>query len=178
MQTLELPNSFLADWNDGLAFEPLSEAKLHRYARLSGTQADELRNAGKPTTFPKVTLFNGQLCELRMDEQDGIKQNWHVQPVVSGDRRSVRLGMGIDDGRSGTSNETVPTSVTTVSDGDAILVEVSDSKDKEDRIVGEPIPGRPRAFRQVSQPRRFVLIQPKVVIVEEEEELLGTDVGK
>lgn len=178
MQPLELSQGFLADWNDGLEFEPLSEAKLHRYVRLSATQADELRKAGKPTTFPKVTLFNGQLCELRMDEQDGIKQNWHVQPVVSGDRRSVRLGVGIDDGRNRTSDEAVPTSITTVSDGDAILVELIGSTDKENRIVGEPIPGRPRAFRRVSQPRRFVLIQPKVVIVEEEEELLGVDVGK
>jgi beta-lactamase regulating signal transducer with metallopeptidase domain len=177
MQTLELPKAFLADWNDGLEFEPLSDAKLHRYVRLSGAQADELRRAGNSSLFPKVTLFNGQLCELRMDEQDGIKQNWHLQPVVSGDRRSVRLGVGIDDGRSGTSDDAVPTSVTTVSDDDAILVEVNESTDKEAPIVGEPIPGQPRAFRQVSQPRRFVLIQPKVVIVEEEE-LLGIDVGK
>lgn len=178
MQTLELPKGFLADWNDRLEFEPLSEAKSHRYVRLSAAQTEELRKAGKSSLFPNVTLFNGQLCELRMDEQDGIKQKWHVQPVVSGDRRSVRLGVGIDDGRSETSDEAVPTSVTTVSNGDAILVEVNGSTEKDGRIVGEPIPGRSRAFRQVSQPRRFVLIQPKVVVVEEEEELLGIDVGK
>ena len=178
MQTLELPQSFLAGWNDDLTFKPLSESTTHRYMRLTRAQADELRSAGKSGQFPKVTLFNGQLCEVRMNEQDGRKQNWHVQPVVSGDRRAVRLGVGIDSGRSGAADEAVPTSVTTVSDGDAILVEVNGSADKEGRIVGEPIPGRPRAFRQVSQPRRFVLIQPKVVIVEEEKELLSIDLEK
>jgi len=177
MQTLELPAAFFDDRDDGLAFKPLPESKSHRYVRLSRAQADELRSAGKSGQFPKVTLFNGQFCELRMDEQDETKQNWHVQPVVSGDRRSVRLGVGIDNRRSGNSDDAVPTSVTTVSDGDAILVEVNESTDKEAPFVGEPIPGQPRAFRQVSQPRRFVLIQPKVVIVEEEE-LLGIDVGK
>lgn len=178
MQTLELPNSFLADWNDDLIFKPLSESTTHRYMRLSSAQADELRSAGKSGQFPKVTLFNGQLCEFRMDEQNGMKQSWHVQPVVSGDRRSVRLGVGIDSGRSGAADEAVPTSVTTVFDGDAILVEVNGSADKAARIVGEPIPGQPRAFRRVSQPRRFVLIQPKVVIVEEEKELLSIDLEK
>ena len=120
-----------------------------------------------------MTLFNGQLCEIRMDEHNGMKQNWHVQPVVSGDRRSVRLGVGIDNGRSKSTGEAVPTSVTTISDRDAILVELKDSTETGSRIVGEPIPGQPKAFRRVSQPRRFVLIQPEVVIVEEEEELLG-----
>lgn len=177
MQTLELSQEFFADWKSDLVFEPLSDS-THRYMRLSSAEADEVRKAGNASLVPKVTLFNGQLCELRMNEQDGMKLSWHVQPVVSGDRRSVRLGIGIDDGRSGAAGKAVPTSVTTVSDGDAILVEVNGSTEKERRIVGEPIPGRPRAFRRVSQPRRFVLIQPEVVVVEEEEELLGIDVGK
>ena len=123
-------------------------------------------------------MFNGQLCELRIDERDGMKQNWHVQPVVSGDRRSVRLGVGIDNGRSKSIGEAVPTSVTTISNQDAILVEVNGSTETDSRLVGEPIPGRPKAFRRVSQPRRFVLIQPEVVIVEEEEELLVIDLEK
>lgn len=176
MQTLSIPKSFFAEWDSNLKLKPLSESTTHSYMRLSSAQADELRNAGRSSQSPKVTLFNGQLCELRIDERNGRKQNWHVQPVVSGDRRSVRLGVGIDNGRSGTSDETVPTSVTTVSDGEAILVEVNGSA--EGRIVGEPIPGQPRAFRQVSHPRRFVLIQPEVIIVDEEEELLGIDLEK
>ena len=178
MQTLNVPKSFFADWNIDLKLKPLSESKSHRYMRLSSAQADELRKAGKTEQFPKVTLFNGQLCELRMDEQDGMKPNWHVQPVVSGDRRSVRLGVGIDNGQSESTDEAVPTSVTTVSDGDAILVEVDNLTDKEGRIVGEPVPGQPRSFRRVTQSRRFVLIQAEVVTIVEEEELLGIDVGK
>ena len=179
MQTLDVPQTFLAEWNSDPVFKPLSESKSHRHMRLSSAQADALRQAGKSSAqadalrqagkfSAKVTLFNGQLCELRMDAKDGMKQNWHVQPVVSGDRRSVRLGVGIIDGRSGVADEVVPTSVITVSDGDAILIEVDDSTEKETRNVGEPVPGQTRAFRRVSQSRRFVLIQPRVVIIEEE----------
>ena len=176
MQTLNVPKSFFADWNIDLKLKPLSESNTHRYMRLSSAQADELRNAGKSRQSPKVTLFNGQLCELLMDERDGRKQNWHVQPVVSGDRRSVRLGVGIDNGQSESTGEAVPTSVTTIPDRDAILVEMNDSTETNSRIVGEPIPGQPRAFRRVSQPRRFVLIQPEVVILKEEEKLDALEV--
>ena len=44
-------------------------------------------------------------------------------------------------------------------------------------VVGVPIPGQAKAFRAVRPARQFVLIQPRIVIVEEEEELLGIDVG-
>ncbi|MFT4559320.1 MAG: beta-lactamase regulating signal transducer with metallopeptidase domain [Planctomycetaceae bacterium] len=169
MQTLDVSQTFFTEWNDDLVFKPPGESKSHRYMRLSSAQADELRNAGKSRQFPKVMLFNGQLSEWCLDARDGTQQRWHVQPVVSGDRRSVRLGVGIDNRQSESTGEAVSTSVITVSDGDAILVEMDNSTDNEGRIVGEPIPGQPRAFRQVSQPRRFVLIQPEVVVVAEEE---------
>jgi hypothetical protein len=174
MQTLNVPETFLTKWDIDLVFKPLSESKSHLYMRLSSAQADELRNAGKSRPFPNVTLFNGQLCEWCLDARDGTQQRWHVQPVVSGDRRFIRLGLGIDDGGAESTGEAVPTSVTTVSDRDAILVEVDNSKVTDSRIVGVPVPGQPRTFRRSPQSRRFVLIQAKVIVTEEEEELLST----
>lgn len=182
IQTLDVPQTLLTEWNVDLAFKPLAESKSHRYTRLSSAQAEQLLTAGKSGSFPKVTLFNGQVCDCLLEKQDGIQPRWHVQPVVSADRKFVRLGVGIDDGRTeaagaGSTDEAVPTSVTTIPDGDAILVEVDEQADAPARIVGVPIPGQTGAFKRVYNDRRFILIQAEVVVVEEEEELLGIDVG-
>ena len=177
MQPLEVPQNFLTEWNVDLTFKPMPESKSHRWMRLSTAQADELRTAGKSVSFPKVTLFNGQHCECLLETQGGRQPGWHVQPVVSGDRQWVRLGLGIDDGRKESSGEAIPTSVTTIRDGDALLVEVTEEADETSPIVAVPIPGQPRAFKRVPGSRRFVLIQPRVIVAEEEEELLGIDVG-
>ena len=170
IQTLEVPESFLADWNVDLQFRELSESKSHRYMRLSPAQAEELRSGSKVTQTPKVTLFNGQLCLWNHTLADESPQKWHLQTVASADRRFVRLGVGIDE----IPGKPVSTSVVSIPDREAILVEAIEPADAA-RVVGVPIPGRPKAFRSVRPPRRFVLIQPEIVIVEEEEELLGIE---
>jgi beta-lactamase regulating signal transducer with metallopeptidase domain len=178
MHMLNVPESFLADWNLDLMFKPLAESKSHRYARLSSAQADRIRNVTKSSQILKVTLFNGQLCEWYLDKRDGTQQSWHVQPVVSADRRHIRLGLGIDDGQTEPAAHAVPTSVTTISDKGAILVEIHDSPDTVSPIVGVPVPGQPRTFRRVSLSRRFVLIQSEVLVNEDAVILPDTDAGQ
>ncbi|MDA1158020.1 MAG: hypothetical protein O2983_00300, partial [Planctomycetota bacterium] len=188
MQTFEVPESFLRDWDVDLLFRSLSESKSHRYMRLSPAQVEQLRRGSKVTQLPKVTLFNGQAVNWSLDTAAGSPQTWHLQPVASADRRFVRLGVGIDETRADSADSTdpttaastaaVPTSVMTIPDRDAILIEVMAPLDADLRATEAPSPGQSQAFQRSPSPRRFLLIQPEIVIVEEEEELLGIDLEK
>ncbi|MBL6705658.1 MAG: hypothetical protein ISQ06_06065, partial [Planctomycetaceae bacterium] len=178
MQTLEVPQSFLTSWDIGREFRSLGQSKTQRYMRLTREQAEQLRQGSKAESFPRVTLFNGQVCQWKLGGSDSGQSMLELQPVVSNDRRFVRLGVNQNDAETNGTGADSFAVISPVSNGDAVLLELDALASSGAPFVGVPIPGQPKAFRAAPKPGRFFLIQPQFVIVEEEEELLGSDAGR
>ena len=149
------------------------EASQMRFVRLTAAQAERLRGESDLAPFPDITLFNGQTCELALPGNAEEQPSLALQTMVSGNRRFVRLGVArATRGKQPTSQLGA---LPAIPDGEAILVELAAPDGEATTEVGVPIPGRPKAFRMVRPTRQFILIQPRIVIAEEEEELLGIE---
>jgi len=131
------------------------------------------------TQGPKVTLFNAQTAGIAKYAAGGkeqpLRHSLHVQPVISADRRNVRLNLRVSDLKSPWANTRAY--VGTVPDGKTLLIEIAQGNGNE---VGVPelekIPYISRLFKNTgvrrSEGPQFLLIRPRVVVPEEEEELL------
>ncbi|MCH7686322.1 MAG: hypothetical protein IH899_06535, partial [Planctomycetes bacterium] len=129
---------------------------------------------------PKITLFNGRTADITKytigGKEQPLKYSLHVQPVISADRRNIRLNLRVSDRKSPRTDTRAY--VNTVPDGKTLLIEIGR---RDDVSVGVPIlnktPYIARTFKnsgvRQSEGRRFLLIRPRVVIQEEEEELIG-----
>ena len=169
-ESLSVDSAVLRKLGLETGFKPVGDSSGTKFLRLTATHAQQLRAAGRVVKLPKVTLFNGQTCELGLPGQ-GTLTRLGLQPTISADRRAVRLG--IEVANSGAQLTGQLNTLPALPDGKITLLELPTSPDMATNTVAVPIPGRSKAFRAVPPPRRFVLIQPRVVIVEEEEELLG-----
>jgi hypothetical protein len=130
---------------------------------------------------PKVTLFNGQAAEFAATGRP-FKPGEHpdlleLQPAISADRRSVRMNVRL---RLTGAGEVVPRrGMVPVPDGKSLLIDVTPQPGST--IVGVNVPGKDRLFRRVDAPngeRTYLLLTPRIIVQEEEEELLGIPAGK
>ncbi|MHC4877635.1 MAG: M56 family metallopeptidase [Planctomycetota bacterium] len=135
-------------------FNSVDGATGTQFILTSDSQAEQLRKQAKLTQLPKVTLFNGQTCVLSLPGQSGNQRRLGVQPVVPGDRRSVRIAVEVADPGAELSGRLID------------LLAIQDSGYVLMRLSG------PEAN---SGDEWYVLLQPRILIAEEEEEFLGLD---
>jgi hypothetical protein len=152
------------------------------YAPLTPEQARGLRGGVETSEqassrrVPKVAVFNGQMAHLAVFPQAdkhsaGAGRLW-LQPVMSNDRRSVRLAFTVVDKDLQAVHRTA-----LVQDGHSLLVDVTDQVPAADRHVGVLVAPGSRIFRRVtpepSTQRTLILVTPRIFVKEEEEIQLG-----
>lgn len=119
------------------------------------------------TETPRMTLFNGRPARLtttlRIEEVgSGVRDeqlSLGYRPVVSPDRRTVRLAVAAGEETAAEAN---------VPDGQTLLIDVTERSDKAEAVV--PAGGRAKPVRQVrgANERVLLLVTPNVVVQEEE----------
>ncbi len=133
---------------------------------------------------PKVTMFNGQ--EASVSVSGKVPTTLLLQPVCSDDRRSVRLSFGADAGK-----QAAATNVETIEFGNSLIVDISETVDpgslgfavnKQDEVsLLANIPYVARLFKStpvVEEMQTLLCLTPRLIVQEEEEELIGIDVLK
>ncbi|WP_298861644.1 thioredoxin domain-containing protein [uncultured Gimesia sp.] len=145
---------------------------------LTDEQAELLQQAAqndgraKLMQGPKVTVFNGQTAGMTDSFSAGywwqpLKHSLHVQPVISADRRNVRLNMRVSHRKS--PGAETRAYVNTVPDGKVILIELVQWDANK---VGVLKSENSRVIKNTSVPqtkgRHFFLIRPRIIVQEEE----------
>ena len=110
-----------------LEFELVSGSTNQTIARLTKSQESLIRTFSEVQQLPKISLFNGHRCDVLLPRCEGLQPRLSLQPVVSSDRRFIRLSLGVDDARSEIDDEQLAV-VPAIQDGESILVKLSDSK--------------------------------------------------
>ncbi|NQT16946.1 MAG: hypothetical protein HQ582_29585, partial [Planctomycetes bacterium] len=180
VELVDLPREIVEKLGIDVGSEEGSPALSSREARLLRALVEESASAGI-RRLSKIALFNGQRGDVSVQDQGGRSTDETdkivLQPVVSDDRRDVRLTIVLNpDGPKGS------TIAVSVADGQTLVHEVTDQLSaviEETRgVAAEPIPGFFRGFRRVRDDaenrQKFLLVTPTVVIREEEEERLGS----
>jgi len=99
----------------------------------------------------------------------------YMQPVISADRRYVRLNLRVSDLKSpGTETRAY---VNKVPDGKAMLIEIVQwDANKVGVPLSEKVPSASPVFKNSdahqTKSRRFLLIRPRIIVQEEEEEAI------
>ncbi|NQV24783.1 MAG: M56 family metallopeptidase [Rhodopirellula sp.] len=135
----------------GLKFEAMENSPEHRFAVLSKDQAAELRTIGQPKSLPRMTLFNGQKCELLFGDESSGHGRLSLQPVASSDRSVVRLSLRCQKqsmGKVGTTFSLLPQ----LPNGTPVLLDVTGSLPVATLTSGN---------------RTFLLLTPEVLVVDE-----------
>ncbi len=136
-------------------------------------QADRLTNI---IAAPKITLFNGQTASLSSNE---LSSKDHVVNLVmngtaSGDRKSVRLSLGIN----GESFDTaIRRQQETLQEGQSLILDITDDISAPAELLKKlPIATDSDEARDILESIRpkdgsrvLLLVTPKVIVVEEEE---------
>lgn len=131
---------------------------------------------------PKLTTFNGigaqiQISRAVEDKRDVENMHYMIVPTVSSDRRSVDVNFAVNptsslDVLSKAKSMTIP-------DGYSVLIEVTDELIASTKRSG--IPEVDKALRDLKKKelgvRTFVLLTPKIIVQEEEEESPGLPPG-
>lgn len=135
-------------------------------------------NTGGIRPVARMMLFNGQVGEVpaRFKARGrSAAEPLRIMPVVSQDRRSVRLTLA---DRKDASNASPDGTTVVVGDGRTLLLDVTGRLHRTDRAVGAPIAPGSRIFRRIpneaSTEKTFLLVTPRIVVVEEEEERVAT----
>lgn len=187
-----LPNDFWEQLPIDLDLEKNKNGKLNSSVNgpLGGITLNELETRLLLETIqkneranliqaPQVILWNGQTAALKDYTVGGKRQplqhSFYIQPVLSANRRYVRLNLRVSDLKS--PDAPLQTYVNTVPDRHSILIELATRQTNE---TGVPVPESETntdvpVFKksQVDQPRRFILIHPTLIIQEEEEEVFN-----
>jgi hypothetical protein len=145
------------------ARDVLTFDELHLFMLLESAQGDRTARVAQ---MPKMTLLNGQRAEHRADEKNATSWTCLVKPVVTPDRRSVRLDLKIEHSASDAAKSieriTKAAKTMEVPDGRSFIWDLGETverqhlfvvitprirvqKEPEERIfLGEipPIPGR------------------------------------
>ena len=130
---------------------------------------------------PKVTMFNSQIASISdLAEQNGVKTGCqlHIRGNISEDRRSIRLNVATNTAFNSEHlvNELISKSYQ-VEDGGFLLLDLTDGTpiphpdsvpiaNKDSNLPSGPTGTRRRLVRNL------ILIQPRIIIQEEEEMLL------
>ncbi len=132
---------------------------------------------------PPISLLNGQRADMSipLGAEDGSKRRHGLlfESVIAEDRRAVRLRLAVN-GRDGFEAPAECPRVA-VPDGQALLVEITDRLGPDEPSTTSPLAGTisylSRLFsdrsEEVSPKRVFVLVTPKIVVEEEDEERLA-----
>tara|TARA_R110002111_G_scaffold177166_1_gene243184 strand:+ start:2579 stop:4867 length:2289 start_codon:yes stop_codon:yes gene_type:complete len=125
---------------------------------------------------PKITLFNGQTAGV-MDltvggKQHPLNQSLHLQPVISADRRNVRLNLRVSELES--PGAETRAYVNMVPDGKTLLIEIVQRDANEAGVpMSEKVSNASKVFKSTgdhrTKSRRFLLIRPRIIVAEEEE---------
>jgi Flp pilus assembly secretin CpaC len=179
----------------------LNETQMVRFLEAAATDKRTC-----VTTAPKLTALNRQAISLKMstglhewataepwhaklvaefgEQGDPNKTGWHVtaRPVVSADQRFVKLSLNVEQW------EAPPAVRKTIAvpDGGTVLIDGFQATAEVQRECPQQgfsnIPYINRLFRVVCasrEPRRvFVLVTPRIVFPEEEEEKVGTTTSR
>ena len=130
--------------------------------RISRLGAARLRKVSQNRPVPKITLFNGQICDLRLPDSGDQTTRLELQAVASADRRFIRMSLGLTgDGADPQSRSELPL----IASGESVLLDVTGAANP--LLDGEK--------REPAAARTMLLITGDVMVVEEEEELLGID---
>lgn len=125
---------------------------------------------------PQVTLLNAQTAAVTNytagGKQHSLEHPCYIQPVISADRREVRLNLRISNPES--SGAVMWTCVNTVPDRQTILIELVQQKANQTGVPVTDKKADTKVFKNISveQTRSFVLIRPKIIVQEEEEKAL------
>ena len=124
---------------------------------------------------PQVTLLNAQTAGVTNytagGKQHPLQHPCYIQPVISADRREVRLNLRISNPES--SAAAMWTCVNTVPDRQTIIIEIAQQKTKIPVTVKAADTGElVYKYTSVEQTRSFLLIRPKIIVQEEEEKVL------
>lgn len=179
-QVLDVPESLLNEWADNLKFKNLKASGAERYTLLTMQQTQQLRKPVAARMFPKVTLFNGQRCHWALETVGDSQPRLSLQPVVSADRRFVHLSVRLDDFPTVPGGNRPIDGIAAIPNGGGVLLELPDlvnSDNARRQLAVTSVAGQPKPLQPSTSPRRFVLIQPEIVIIEQEEELLGLPAG-
>ncbi|QDT24943.1 hypothetical protein Enr10x_02370 [Gimesia panareensis] len=120
---------------------------------------------------PRVTLFNAQTAGLTDylagGKQHPLKHSLYLQPVISADRRDVRLNLRVSD-REATGAVTW-SYVNTVPDGQTILIELARQQPHQTGVPAAEQESKVFKNKSADQTRSVLLIRPKILVAEEEE---------
>ena len=162
----------------GFEFDPRTNM-----TRIDESEAKQLITAhregqGNLLVAPKITIFNGQIANIgssESPEDEMPKFQLHVRGKVTEDRRSVRLNVALNP--QSLVNDLVNNSYI-MNDGGFLLIDMTEriaaakrSSNKNDASNLTPEPNEEKSSVPSSKPksRTFVLIQPRIIIEEEEQ---------
>ena len=168
----------------GLKLELDSRKGMTRVTREEARQLEDLAiKVGREKILyaPKVTTWNGVMASIgsniKGEDPNQPRIELHLRGHISDDRRSVRLSVALNP--ESLVNDLLANSYQ-LKDGDYLLLDLTDRQltqqnppklDKEmEAKRGQDASGLPTP--EVSKSRVFVLVQPRIVVQEEEEELL------
>ncbi|WP_154897222.1 hypothetical protein [Gimesia maris] len=124
---------------------------------------------------PQVTLLNAQTAGVTNytagGKQHPLKHPCYIQPVISADRRDVRLNLRVSNPQS--SAAAMWTCVNTVPDRQTILIEIAQQKTEIPVTVKTADSGElVYKYTSLEQTRSFLFIRPKIIVQDEEEKAL------
>lgn len=123
---------------------------------------------------PEVALLNGYTAHVTEYTAGGqphpLQRPFYLQPVISADRREVRLNLRVSDQQS--EPQLLQTYVTTVPDGKAVLIELVAQKTNQTGVPITDEAADAKVFKKTTadQTRTFLLLRPKIIVQQEEEE--------
>lgn len=123
---------------------------------------------------PEVALLNGYTAHVTEYTAGGkphpLQRPFYLQPVISADRREVRLNLRVSDQQS--EPQQLQTYVTTVPDGKAVLIELVAQKTNQTGVPVTDKAADAKVFKKTTadQTRTFLLLRPKIIVQQEEEE--------
>lgn len=150
---------------------------------LTDQQADLLLQAAQNNDRsnviqgPQITLFNGRTAVVTDfmvgRKQHPLNQALHLQPVISADRRNVRLNLQVSDLES--LEAETRAYVNTVPNGKTLLIEIVPRDANEVGVpMSETMSNDSKLFKSTrvhrTKPRRFLLIRPRIIVQDEQKE--------
>jgi hypothetical protein len=116
------------------------------------------KNGGRVTPVRRFTAFNGQMAEMSLPAENGKTHRAEIQAIVSNDQRRVRLTVTLDQ---------KAVIYGSIGDGKTLPIDLPPLDEKPGKS------GRASADAKAKATRRLLLVTPRIIIAEEEEERLG-----
>ncbi len=171
-------------YKTGIKFDFDEETGITRLEENDGQKLIAAVQSGQGDIVfaPKITIFNSQIASISdLAEQNGVKTGCqlHIRGTISEDRRSVRLNVATNAAFNSEHlvNELISKSYQ-VEDGGFLLLDLTDGRPVRhpDSVpvanIDSDLPSGPAGTRR-RLVRNLILIQPRIIIQQEEEEQLS-----